>query len=197
MSEGDLKPYIFFNQTVSDIQINDAILKKKSALICLVICRAYASFISFRGLHLHHSLCHSAVVARVGSRLLQGYGDGWQWHAVDVRKPGHQLSNQWTDLWSEIRGPCDTHVRELHEHAEHHLGHFSDRWDTVITQKKARITDNVRHSIFSLLEPFLHMGVHGLFLHWLISACVAVVNNKMFYRLWKEESECWNSLTPV
>ncbi len=117
----------FFARMFSHVQSN-----KNSTLMYCVTCRADTSFISFRGLHLRHSLCHGALVGCVWGRLLQGHGGGRKWDAADVHQPAHQLSDLRTELWPELRGACDTHVRELQEHDEHHLSHFSDWWDTIM-----------------------------------------------------------------
>lgn len=94
--------------------------------VACVACRAVTSFIRIRGLHMHQSVRHGALVGRVRGRLLQGHGDGRKWHAADVHQPGHQLSAHRTELRSELCGERDAHIGELQEHDEQHLGHFSD-----------------------------------------------------------------------
>lgn len=115
--------------------------------------RADTGVISVRGLHLHHPLCHSAVDGRARGRLLQGHRHGWQRHPADMHEPGHQLPDQWTGLWPELRGARDARVRELHQHDEHHVGHVSDWWETVNTEERDKGYDTlVNFNKFNLIE---------------------------------------------
>lgn len=110
---------------------------------CADLYRADTGVVSVRGLHLHHPLCHSAVDDRARGRILQGHRRGWQRHPADVHGPGHQLPDQRTGLWPELRGARDARVRELHQHDEQHVGHVSDWWETVNAEKRNKGYDTL------------------------------------------------------